>query len=289
MRIATVVALALLAACGADGGGAGSPSRPAASTAGPSTTTTAPAPVEGLVATVATNRLHVTRRAFGVGLRNVGGGPVHVQRIRLVSGLFDPAAPGEHSVQLQPGGRRFVLPAPYGAPRCGDGAEPTFAVDVELGDGREVRVPAVEEYEGAILRLHARECFAVEVGERAELRLGDEWTREGVAVTGELRLAQRRRGEAVTVDDVRGNVIFTVVVDGGRSVLRVDDAAPEASVPVTIRADRCDPHAVAEFKRPYVLLAWMVIGAGEPVAVELEATGAARAALQGLIAACSTG
>jgi hypothetical protein len=250
----------------------------------------APEPVEGLLATVATNRLYATRHAFGVGLRNVGEASVTVREVRLDSGLYEPAAAGDEQVLLQAGGRRFVLPVPYGEPRCGDDAAETYAVVVVLDDGREVRVPAVEEYPGAVPRVHERECFAVDVHERVDFRFGDEWTQSGIAISGEVLLEQRHAGDPVAIDDARGNVIFTLHVEAeGNPILQVTDDEPAASVPITISADRCDPHAVAEFKRPYVFLSWIAVGDGEPVAVELEATGAARDALDQLIATCSTG
>ena len=56
---------------------------------------------------------------------------------------------------------------------------------------------------------------------------------------------------------------------------------------MTISADRCDPHAVAEFKTPYVFLSWVAVGDGDPVPVPLTLTGGARQALIDLIAACS--
>ena len=261
---------------------------PAESGGGTSTTTTSPEPVEGLLATVATNRLYVTRHAFGVGLRNVGDAPVVVRSARLDSELFEEVAAGEEQVQLEPGGRRFVVPVPYGEPRCGD-VDPTFTVLVVLADGRELRVPAVEEFPGAILRVHERDCFAVDVHERVDLRFGDEWTQDGIAITGDLLLDQRHAGEPVVVDDARGNVIYTLVIPEDPPILRVDDDGPSARLRITISADRCDPHAVAEFKRPYVMLTWIAIGDGAPVPVELEATGAARSALEALIASCSTG
>ena len=68
----------------------------------------------------------------------------------------------------------------------------------------------------------------------------------------------------------------------------MSDDEPTASVPVTISADRCDPHAVAEFKRPYVFLGWVGVGDADPVPVELVLTGGARQALVDLIASCST-
>jgi hypothetical protein len=101
-------------------------------------------------------------------------------------------------------------------------------------------------------------------------------------------MAQRHTGEAVVMDDAVGNVIFNLVLRESHPVLGVTDEEPVASVPVTIRADRCDPHAVAEFKRPYVFLSWVAVGDGEPVPVELVLTGGARQALVDLIATCST-
>lgn len=299
MSLRRIVATAGLAAglavpaCGDDGGSAASTTvapTTTATTDAATTTTTEPEPVEGLLATVATNRLFVTRHAFGLGLRNVGSTPVSVVAVRLDSGLYEPAATGEETVLLQAGGRRFVVPVPYGEPRCGDGVSDAHAVVVTTEDGRELRVPAVEEFPGAIARLHERECFGVDVRERADFRFGDDWTQDGTAITGELLLDQRHTDAPVAVDDVRGNVIFTVIVGRDeRPILRVDDDEPSASVPITISADRCDPHAVAEFKQPYVFQSWIAVGDGEPVPVVLEAIGGARTALAELIASCSTG
>ena len=52
------------------------------------------------------------------------------------------------------------------------------------------------------------------------------------------------------IDHVVGNVIFTLHLVQDHPVLRVSDDEPTARLPVTISADRCDPHAVAEFKTP---------------------------------------
>jgi hypothetical protein len=84
-----------------------------------------------------------------------------------------------------------------------------------------------------------------------------------------------------------GNVIFTLHLDRQHPVLRVTDDEPSARLPVTISADRCDPHAVAEFKTPYVFRSWLAVGDGRPVPVELVLEGGARTALQELIASCS--
>ncbi len=102
-----------------------------------------------------------------------------------------------------------------------------------------------------------------------------------------MTLEQQHSGVPVAIDDVVGNLIFTLHLEQDHPVLRVSDDEPVARLPVTISADRCDPHAVAEFKRPYVFLSWIEVGDAGPVPVELELTGGARQALIDLIAACS--
>jgi hypothetical protein len=275
---------ALLAGCGAT-----EPSAESTTTAGSPDNTAAvapePEPVGGLVADLGTNRLYVVDRAFGLGLRNVGDVPVLVQAMQLDTPQFAtlPAVPRE--VTIEPG-RRLVLPLPYGEVRCDVALDGTFGVTLVVA-GEELHLDAVEEFDGAVARFHGRECAAADVRERVDITFGDEWAQDGIEITGELRLEQRHPGEPVAIDDAVGNVIFTLLLEQAHPVLRVSDDAPSATVPVTISADRCDPHAVAEFKRPYVFLSWVAVGDGEPVPVELELTGGARAALDGLIAACS--
>jgi hypothetical protein len=252
------------------------------------TTTIAAEPVGGIVAEIGVNRLFAVNRAFGLVLRNVTEAPVVVQEMQLTSPLFETLPGTKRTVTLPAGGRRLVLALPYGEVRCGDDAGPTFPVRVVLDGGEELRLDAPEEYEGAVARLHARECATADVLERVAITWGDEWVQDGTAVSGELRVEQRRRGDPVALDDAVGNVIFTLVVPRSHPVVEVSDDDPTASVPVTIRADRCDPHAVAEFKTPYVFLSWAAVGDGDPVPVPLTLTGAARQALIDLIASCST-
>jgi hypothetical protein len=250
-----------------------------------------PAPVGGLLATIGTNRLYSLERGFGLGLRNVGDEPVVVRQLQLVSPRFEIVPMVTEEVLLQPDGRRFVLPLPYGEARCdGDAGETDaamFPTLVVVDDGDQLRVPAVEEYSGAVGRLHASECAAADVRERADVRLGDHWTRNGEAVMGELVLEQRRPGNSVSLDDARGSVMFTIRLEGDEApALRVTDDEPMATVPIEISVARCDPHALAEAKRSFIFLTWVAVGDADPVPVEFEATGAARAALDGLLATC---
>lgn len=243
-----------------------------------------PGPVEGLVAEVGVNRLFQPRRQLGLGLRNVSGAPITVTGFQLRSDRFATVEPEGREVVLPPG-RRLVIPLPYGPVRCGgDGG---YEAAVSLDGGREVVLPAPEERPGAVDAVHERECAAEEVRGLVDLRFEGRWGREGVAISGELVLERRRPSPAVAVDDVTGNVIFTVLTGTDeRPVLRLDEGQQRSSVPVTISADRCDTHAVAEFKRPMVFLSWVAVDEGEPTPVEIEAAGATRDALEALLASC---
>jgi hypothetical protein len=283
---ACVLVAALGAGCG-DTTGPSSASSTSASAPAETTTTTAPQPVRGVVAEIGTNRLYAVHRGLGLALRNVGDAPVTVRQVQLESDQFATLPITDREITLQPGGQRFVLPLPYGEVRCDVEPTDTFPVLVVVHDGEELHLDATEEYAGAVGRLHDRECAAADVLDRVDITFGDDWTRDGIVISGALRLEQRQAGDPVAIDDAVGNVIFTLVLEHDHPVLRVSDDEPTARVPVTISADRCDPHAVAEFKTPYLFLSWVTVGDGEPVPVPLTLTGGARTALDQLIASCS--
>jgi hypothetical protein len=257
-----LVALALLAACGGS-------SDPAA-----------PERASGLVASVGTSRLFQPRHELGLGLQNLGDEDLPVVDVQLESSLFATVPPTPRQMTFPAGSRRFTVPVAYGDPRC-DGDDASITAVVRLDDGRSLRVAASDD--GSVVALHQRECAAAEVLEQADIRFGDDWERNGDSIAGEL-LVDQRGEQDVTVADAAGNVIFTLVADVAG--LRVSDDEPSARVPVTISADRCDPHAVAEFKRPMVFLLRAAVGDDEPVPVELEATGASREVLEELLATC---
>ena len=293
-RAAAVLAPLLLGVTACGGSGDGSATTPTSGTpstsAGPSTTEPLedPEPVGGLVASVGTNRLYAPNRELGLGVENVGDEAVTIQAVQLDSELFEPVPVVARQLVLPPHSRRLVLPAPYGPARCDGHVRQAFAATIVVDGGEELRLPVAEDHPGAIGRLHRRECAAAEVAERAEIRLGDEWEADGITIAGRLHVTKRGRGAPVTLVDAVGNVIFTLRLGGDGPPFRVTDGEPDIAIPVTISADRCDPHAVAEFKRPLVLLGWFAVGDGAPTPVEIVATGGARQAFEALIARCSS-
>ena len=294
-RAAALLAPLLLGvnACGGsdpDSATTASSSDTSTTSAAPSTTEPLddPEPVGGLVSSIGTNRLYAPNRQLGLGIENVGDEPVTIEAVQLDSELFEPVPVAQRQLVLPARSRRLVLPVPYGPALCGGGVREAFAVTIVVDGGEELSLPVAEDHPGAIGRLHRRECAAAEVAERADIRLGDAWEADGITISGELLVTKRARGEPVTLVDAVGNVIFTLRLDGDGPPFRVTDDEPDLSIPVTISADRCDPHAVAEFKRPLVLLSWFAVGDGAPTPVEIVATGGARQAFEALIASCSS-
>jgi hypothetical protein len=66
----------------------------------------------------------------------------------------------------------------------------------------------------------------------------------------------------------------------------VTDQRPAAAGQIAITASRCDPHALIEYKRTFIFSAYVEVDGGEPVRVDIEATGGARSALEELLRSC---
>ena len=280
-RSAAALALVwLTAACGdtTPDPGASAPS----STSAP--TTTVPGPVDGIVATVDVNRLFALERAHGLGLQNVGDEVRTVVAVGLESPLYGDAPLDDREVVLRPGARRLVMPAPYGPPRCDGDPEATFTAVVRLDDGAELRIPAAQPHARTLARLHAKECAAAAVQGSVELR-ADDWVRDGDSAGGTLSLVAVRPGVEAEVTELAGNVIFSLQTVHG-ATLRLDEGDEDADVEVVVRAERCDQHALAEVKRPFVFGAWVALGGAEPALVELHPTGRALAVVQDIFATC---
>lgn len=287
--VVVAVACAALAvqagACGGDGGaeGASEGARPGDGGGAP------------VVGSIEESTLFATQRAFGLSLE-AGGEGVRVGAIQLRSPLFAEVEPQERDVALEPGGRPVVMPLRYGEAVCdGDvaGDAPTrLATDV---DGEDLVVPLGEVPEGLLAGIHADECAAAAVLADVDLRLGDTWVPAGErTLAGTFTATQRSAGAEATLAPLEGNVIFGVTTDaaeaadaeGGEPWLVVDDEHPEATGAVTVRAARCDPHALIEYKRTFVFTIRVAVGDAEPALVDVEAEGPAHTALEGLLAAC---
>ena len=225
----------------------------------------------------------------GDGSSDGGTDEIEVATIQLDTPLFEPVDPQERDAVVQAGGRQVVMPLEFGAARCdgedGDGDEPAVLV-AEVG-GEEVRVPIDERPEDMLASLHRAECAMEAVRDEVDLRLGDTWERTGPrTVAGEILMDQRRPGATVAIDEMEGNVIFFVHADDRRPWLEVSDGSPSARGRVEIEASRCDPHALIEYKRTFIFVAWVGIDGGDPVKVDVEAEGETQRILADLLSEC---
>jgi hypothetical protein len=257
-----------------------------------------------LSATLQRSTLFETRRALLLEVRPAGGRDVEVTSVQLSSPLFEAVDPEPRETLVRTTDRAVAMPLPFGEPRCDDadaegdagdggggggGADDPTELVAEV-DGDEVRVPLDDAAPGVLASLHEAECAAAAVLADVELRLGDTWERAGPhAAAGELEVTQLRPGATVAVEELLGNVIFTVGTDGAAAPwLEVSDDQPTARGTITVDASRCDPHALIEYKRTFVLSARVGVDGGEPVRVDVEAEAgsAAHTALQGLLTTC---
>ncbi|HEX6418394.1 MAG TPA: hypothetical protein VFZ77_07850 [Acidimicrobiales bacterium] len=245
-------------------------------------------PVAGLSATLQRSTLFETRRALLLTLRHEGDADIRVRTIQLETPLFDTEAPEERDARVRGGGRGVAMPLPFGTPRCDEAAEAgDGAVLVAEIEGEEVRLPIEQSPANLLAALNQSECAAAAVLADVELRLGDAWAPTAErTLAGDLAVEQRNAGVTATVDEVRGNVIFTVRTDETAPVAVIEDGAPSATTGIAITASRCDPHALIEYKRTFIFTAVVRVGDGEPVEVDLPAEGEARRVLEDLLASC---
>jgi hypothetical protein len=237
-----------------------------------------------LHATLQRSTLFETRRSLLLTVSHGGDSDLRVGTIQLDTPLFEPV-PEERDARLRAGGR-VGMPLPFGEPRCEDEADEPAVLVAEI-DGDEVRLAIEERPANLLAALHDGECAAAAVLADVELRLGDAWEpTEPRTVAGRLEVGQREDGVTATVEEVLGNVIFTVRTDEADPVIEVSDDRRSADVGVAITASRCDPHALIEYKRTFIFTASVRVGDDEPVEVDVQAEGDARRVLEDLLTSC---
>ena len=282
MRGAASVAVAILFVVAA--GCSGDDDTAADATGGGEADTAKAAPP--LTATLQRSTLFETHRSLRLTVTNGGDRDLEIAAVQLSSPLFEPAAPQVRDVSVA-ASERVAIPLPFGTPQCGDVADEPSELVARIA-GEDVHV-AIEERPGDLLaELHDVECAANAVVASVDLRLGDTWNRtEPRTIEGEIELAQRRSGAKAVLEELRGNVIFKVSPAGAAgSPIEVNDDTRSASAPIAITAFRCDPHALIEYKRTFILDAYVALNGGERTRVDIAAQGGARRALEELLRSC---
>jgi hypothetical protein len=244
---------------------------------------------DDLEATLQRSTLFETQRALNLTVRSPGDREIRIQSIQLDSPRFEPVEAQERNARLREIDPNVSMPLRFGEARCGNSAEGSAELVAEV-DGEEVRLPLDEHPSDMLASLQATECEAARVFEDVSLELGDDWDRtEPRVVEGTLSLAQREPGVRAVVDELVGNVIFTLEPTEGpasRPGLAVSDERPSDRIGVRIHAARCDPHALIEYKRTFTFSVWIRVGDRDPALVDVKAEGPAHLALERLLASC---
>lgn len=265
--IGTLLLLLAPTACGSDDGG---------SSAAPT-----PIPPLALSATATRSSLFDSQRTFRLELTNDGDDAVTVTSVQLASPQFVTVPPSARDTQLAPG-RRLLLPVPYGDSVCPASGESELLVEVA---GVESSLPLAQAPEGVIEALHEVECQEAAVRAAADLAFADLVATGPRSVAGDLAVTARGDTD-VTVDGIRGNIVFGVRVAAGPDLATVAGAGDDARIPVELVVDRCDVHALIESKRTFEFPLEVRVDGGPTALVVLEARGPTRDVLRGLIQAC---
>ena len=259
MRAAALLPVLLLAACG------GQPAEPAP--AAPSTSVAALPEVPGVAASALRYR---SDEAVGgqvqVHVENTGTEPFTVTSVQLDTPGFAPVPAREVSTVFAPG-RGIDLPASFGAVSCAVAPAPAAARLTVLrpaGVAEELVVPLAGD---TMARVHTEECAVQDVlavvGVAVEQLVDD-----GSAVTADVVLTRRSGDDEVVVSALLPSVVLEPVPDVELPV-RLTPDAEELRLPVTFDAERCDPHALAETKKPFVFPLVVTVGEGADVPVDL--------------------
>ncbi|HEY8523387.1 MAG TPA: hypothetical protein VIL48_00390 [Acidimicrobiales bacterium] len=258
-----------------------------------------------------------TQRAFSLTLEPTGDRDLVVETIQLRTPLFETVPAQRRDSRVRARERAVVMPLRYGEARCAveeadvEDADDTDAEDADVEDadvedadeadadhtdarpaelvarvdGEEVRLELAEVPDDLLAGLHAAECRVADVLDQVDVRFGERWEPAGPrAVATDLELVQRRAGVEAAVMEFEGNVIFTV--DPGEPGLEVGGDRRSDRARVVIEASRCDPHALIEYKRKFILTARVRVGDAEPVRLDVEAEGVGRRTLEQLLATC---
>jgi hypothetical protein len=159
-------------------------------------------------------------------------------------------------------------------------AEPAAArLTVVRPDGttEDLQVPLAAEI---MTRIHQEECAVLallEVVSVDVVGLADEED----AVTGRIELIRRDGDDPVTVTRVGRSVILDATADELPAQMAADE--DEFSTPIRFTSATCDPHALAETKKPFVFPLEVTVGDQEPVVLDLPVDDELRTRLEDLV------
>jgi hypothetical protein len=273
-----VLCLALLCAGCTGGPGGPEPSALAAPSGPPPAQPAAPA-VPGVAAEIVQLR---TDEAVGgqvqVRLTNTGDEPFTVTSVALDSPGFEPVAAREVSTEYV-AGRVIDLPVRYGEPRCDAAAEPAVA-RVTLQWGSATAAPVDLPLAASVLgRIHGEECAVRALADVVSVEVTG-LEPDGDALTGSLRLTRLSGDDEIRAVRLSRSVLVDVTTE---LPVMLAPGQGAAEVPIGFTPATCEPHVLAETKKPFVFGFAVEVGEAPEVALDLPLTDATKAELADLV------
>jgi hypothetical protein len=223
-------------------------------------------PVPGIEAEAVRQRTdEALGRQVQTRVTNTGDAPFTVTSVALDSPGFAPLPPRAETATYQP--KQVIdLPTPFGDAICGTAAQPAAALLTVVrpdGTSRDVRVPLSAD---VLDLIHEQTCAAEAVLAVADIQVSD-LQDDGDGSTGTLTLTRQSGSQAVTVTRLGRSVLLAPTV--ADLPLRLASGAGSASTAISFTPASCDPHVLAETKKPYVFVLSMTVGDGDEVPVDL--------------------
>jgi hypothetical protein len=292
------VLLVGVAACGSDQ--PDSVARPSTSTAIEATT------IPGLTAILEQYREDEIKHQLSVQITNASSSRIEVSDLQLQWAGLLPVAPFEKEYPISPG-LRVDLPVNFGLAVCDDppsGREvtpdvPAVAIAHGVVDGtgppRAIAIP-IEDTGRILDKVFRQDCQTQRLARAATLAWGTEWvpgtTPDGrPAATGVLTITRNVGTEPLTITRVNGSVLMRFETASTEPVLVLGPDEQSAVIPVTaVQSGNCDPHALIESKKTFIILVDLAIGDSEPVGDTVTFDNASRPVLNEMInASCGVG
>lgn len=228
-------------------------------------------------------------RTVEVAFRNDGPVPVRVSRIDLRLPSFEGAKPVAVDALLPPGGLRVDVPVPFGTGRCeGVPAGPTTAASTVVADAtpeggrlRTVRL-ALEHPNPLLDKLLRLDCEQARLRRAASVHFGA-WRPDRGGLRGSVVVDRGVEDMAVTIEDLTGSIMYAIAAPGARPLGTLAPGQRRLRIPVTATPGRCDQHALAEIKKPFVFPAWATLGAGEKLYTEITVSDADKKQLDAML------
>jgi hypothetical protein len=216
---------------------------------------------------------------FQVRVTDTGDEPFSVTAVGLDSPGFAPLPASAVTADFVPG-RVIDLPTPYGAPECGTAPTPALATLTVVRPGGVPESVSVPLSGDVLERIHDEECAVLAVRSVVDIGLTG-LAADGDALTGTLTLTRRSGDERVVASRLSRSVLVEPTAEELPLVLPRNERS--ASTPVSFSPATCDPHVLAETKKPYVFPLAVEVGDDEAVAVDLPLDASARDLLAALV------